>query len=98
MSVLELWWLSLAIFAAVIIVVAILLGLIIAVAKSIDRHAHAIWITGKQIAGNTVSIWLLAKIDQHLSGMVGAVESMDDRVASLDDALRGPSSVPPGRM
>src|SRR5919197_852625 len=59
MTVIDLWWLSLALFAAVIAVVALLLGLIISTAKSIDRHAGAIWIVGKQIAGNTVAIWML---------------------------------------
>jgi hypothetical protein len=92
MSVLESWWLSLAIFGAVVVVVAILLGLIIATAKSIDRHAYAIWIAGKQIAGNTVSIWLLAKIDRNLSGITDAVEAMGERVASLDDTLSGRSA------
>jgi hypothetical protein len=88
MSVLELWWLSLAIFAVVVIVLALLLGLIIGTAKSIDRHAHAIWVTGKRIAGNTVSIWLLEQINYGLFGMVDAVEAMDQRVASLEEALR----------
>jgi uncharacterized protein YoxC len=97
MSVLELWWLSLAIVAAVVVVVAILLGLIIATAKSIDRHAYAIWIVGKQIAGNTASIWLLDKIDRNLADISDAVEAMDDRVALLGDALRGESTSRRGR-
>ena len=92
MSVLELWWLSLAIAAVVVVILAILLGLIIATAKSIDRHAYAIWVAGKRIAGNTVSVWLLEQIHYDLFGIADALQAMDERVASLDDALRGTST------
>ena len=67
MNVQDMWWLSLGIGAAVVVVVAILLGLIIATAKSIDRRADAIWTAGKQIAGNTVAIWVLETIRNELA-------------------------------
>jgi len=47
MNVIDLWWLSLAIFAVVVVVVAALLGVIITAAKSIYRHAGAICGVGK---------------------------------------------------
>ena len=67
MNVQDMWWLSLGIGAAVVVVVAVLLGLIIATAKSIDRRADAIWTAGKQIAGNTVAIWVLETIRNELA-------------------------------
>lgn len=87
MSIIELWWLSLAIFAIVVVVVAVLLGLIIAAAKSIDRYTYAIWTVGKQIAGNTVSIWMLEKTNSELESITNAVQEMDRSVASLDSSL-----------
>lgn len=88
MDVIELWWLWTALFAAVVVVVAVLLGLIIAAAKRIDRHAEAIWIAGKQIAGNTVSIWMLEKANQKAEQMVEASRSLEKTAASMDEKLQ----------
>lgn len=62
----EMWWLSLAIFSVVVIVVAVLIGLIVATAKEIDGHAQRIWVVGKEIAANTVAIWMLHRTNQEL--------------------------------
>lgn len=91
MSVTELWWLSLGIFAVVVVIVAVLLGVIIAAAKSIDRHAGAIWVVGKEIAGNTVSI-------QMLEQSVGALRSVSESCRRIEAVLtppRGPSGTGP---
>ena len=80
MSNIDMWWLSIGIFAAVVVVVAVLLGLIVATAKSIDQHAVDIWIAGKQIAGNTVTIWVLKKITEE-------TEAVRDYVAAISSAL-----------
>lgn len=88
MDVIGLWWLSLGIFAVVVVVVAVLLGLIIAAAKSIDRHAATIWLTGKQIAGNTVSIWILEKTNEHVTEMMDSCRSLERTAASIDERLR----------
>lgn len=87
MDVVSLWWLSLAIFAVVVVVVAVLLGLIIAAAKSIDRHAEAIWTEGKQIAGNTVSIWMLEKVNEHLARLLDTAGSLQKSAASMEEKL-----------
>jgi hypothetical protein len=88
MDVIELWWLSLAIAGVVIVVVAVLLGLIIAAAKSIDRHASSIWIEGKKIAGNTVSIWILEQVDAKIEAIEQDVRSMERSLNSIDNTLR----------
>lgn len=85
MDIVQIWWLSLAIFCAVIAVVAVLLGLIIVTAKRIDRHAAEIWKVGKQIAGNTVSIWMLDQTNRRLSaiaGTLGAVQKKTEAIGS----------------
>jgi hypothetical protein len=97
MGVIELWWLSLAIAAVVVVVVAVLLGLIIATAKSIDRNAAAIWTVGKNIAGNTVSIWILEQIDDKIKKMGDSATSLVETAGSIDEKLRFLLSSSPGR-
>jgi uncharacterized protein YoxC len=88
MDVIELWWLSLAIAAVVVIVVALLLGLIVAAAKSIDHHAQQIWVAGKQIAGNTVSIWMLEKTNRQLEEILDDVQRLEQTAGQMNESLR----------
>ena len=87
---LQLWALSLTIGAVVIVVVAFLLGVIIAAAKSVDRHAAAIWTSGKQIAGNTAAIWMLdrtndalTRIHRDAAALAGIAERLDKTLGAL---------------
>lgn len=68
--------------------VAALLGLIVAAAKSIDRHAAAIWTVGKQIAGNTVSIWMLEETNRQMGKTRDATRSLEQTAASMDEKIR----------
>jgi hypothetical protein len=88
MNPMQWWLLSLAIGAVVVVVVAVLLGAIIGTARSIDRHANAIWVVGKQIAGNTVSIWMLEKSVHTLERVHEAVQSMNRSTLAIEDTLR----------
>jgi hypothetical protein len=92
MDLVQLWWLSLAIFVAVVVVVAVLLGLIIAAAKSIDRHAAGIWTVGKQIAGNTVSIWMLDQTNERLRQIQESARGAAQASGAIDERLRALSS------
>ncbi len=87
-SVVGLWWLSLGLSGVVVAVVAALLGEVIAAAKSIDRHADAIWTVGKQIAGNTVSIWMLEKTNEELGRIAQAGRAIEQTVGSMDEKLK----------
>ena len=49
MDPMTLWKISWAIGAVVVLIVAVLLIIIIVAARSIDKHAAAIWLAGKQI-------------------------------------------------
>ena len=83
----RLWWLSIGIGAAVIIVVAILLLAIIATARSIDRHAREIWEVGKKIAANTVSIWMLQQTNRVAGEILQTAKSIDQAARSLPPKL-----------
>lgn len=87
MDVVELWWLSIAIGSVVVVVVAVLLGMIVSTAKRIDNHAAGIWRAGKQIAGNTVSIWLLDNILGHVERVMEEAQTMRHRATSIDEKL-----------
>ncbi len=87
-DILRMWWFSLGISGVVVGVVAALLAQIIATARSIDRRADGIWTVGKQIAGNTVSIWMLARINDQVARMLDAAKSIDGTAASIDTRLR----------
>ena len=89
MTDLQLWWLALGLGAVVVIIVAVLLGLIIATAKSIDYHASAIWVSGKQIAGNTVSIWMLENANTALRGIHSTLDALHGTVTALNETLAG---------
>lgn len=94
----EQWWgLGLGIGAVVVAVVAILLGLIIAAARSIDGHAKAIWIVGKEIAGNTAAVWTLSEVAGATPRMRRAAESLEESAGQIADAVAGekPGSTPP---
>jgi hypothetical protein len=87
MDVTDLWWLSLGIAAVVTVVVAVLLGLVVAAAKSIDRHAGHIWLAGKQIAGNTVAIWMLERTNELAESMVERAGVLERGASSLNETL-----------
>lgn len=90
MDAMMLWKISWAIGAVVVVIVAVLLLVIIAAARSIDRHAAAIWLAGKQIAANTVSIWMLqqtnavaGEILETAKGIAAGAGSIDAKLSEL---------------
>lgn len=90
MDSLTIWTYSLIAGAIVILIVAALLILIVQAARSIDNHAKEIWQAGKNIAGNTVSIWMLKdtnivasdilKTAQSIAGVAGQINSKLDNL------------------
>ena len=77
------WWLSLGIFAVVVVVVAALLGAILATARRIDEHAAGIWTVGKQIAGDTVSIWMMETAVETLKKLERGMAQVERGIARL---------------
>ena len=68
-----LWYISLALGAGVIVVVALVLWLIAAEARKIRSSASAIWDGGQQIASQTVHIAALAHTNYRLRAIAGKV-------------------------
>lgn len=65
----QVWITSLAIFAVVLVVVAILLTLIVREARRITAGVSEIWNVGQRIANNTIHIALLEKTN-HVAGRI----------------------------
>ena len=87
MDTMTLWTYSLIAGAVVIVIVAVLLIMLIAAANRVDKHAAASWEEGKQIAGNTVSIWMLDKTNNVAGQILAGAQSINARAASIDEKL-----------
>lgn len=66
------WWVSLGVGVAVLLVVALLLTLIVRTARQIDAGAAQIWVAGKLVANNTVHVALLQRTNQVTGEILGA--------------------------
>lgn len=87
MESMTLWQISWAIGAVVVLIVAVLLLAIIAAARSIDRNAATIWQVGKEIAANTVSIWMLQKTNVVAADILATAQGIAQGAASIDAKL-----------
>ena len=87
MDPMTLWKISWAVGALVVLIVAALLLTIIAAARSIDRRANEIWIAGKQIAANTVSIWLLQKTNAVAGDILTTAKGIAAGAGAIDAKL-----------
>ena len=75
------------IVVAVVLIVAVLLIMLIAAANRVDKHAQHIWDAGKQIAGNTVSIWMLNVTNRVAGQILEGALSINNRAASIDTTI-----------
>lgn len=87
MENMTLWQISWAIGALVVVIVAVLLLVIIAAARSIDKRANEIWIAGKQIAANTVSIWMLQKTNAVAGDILATAKGIAAGAGAIDAKL-----------
>jgi hypothetical protein len=83
MDALTIWKWSLLGGAVVILIVAVLLIAIIVTARRIDKHALAIWIAGKNIAANTVSIWMLDRTNEVAAEILETAQSIDSSLKTV---------------
>ena len=72
----QLWFISLGLAVVVVIVVAILLEMIVRTAGGIDELVHSIWIGGKRIAANTVTIALLGETNDIAGKILGSASEI----------------------
>lgn len=88
MDTMLLWKISWAIGAVVVAIVAALLLVIIAAARSIDRNAATIWQVGKEIAANTVSIWMLQKTNVVAGEILSTAQAIAAGAGAIDEKLK----------
>ena len=73
----QMWTVTLAIYAVVLVVVATLLTLILLTARRIRAGVGTIWVGGQKIANNTIHIALLqqtnAAVERILASAVGVI-------------------------
>ncbi len=87
MDPMTLWKISWAVGALVVVIVAALLLIIIVAARSIDRSAKEIWTVGKQIAANTVSIWMLQKTNAVAGEILATAKAIAVGAGAIDSKL-----------
>lgn len=95
-----LWWIPVAVAFVVCIVAVGLLQNILVVARNIDSNVHTIWTVGKQIANNTVELWLLSKTVGLVKDIRVAAPQINDvaqRIAQhAQECQHCPACVSPG--
>ncbi len=89
MDSMTLWKISWAIGLVVVLIVAVLLLLILAAARRIDKGAAAIWQAGKEIASNTVSIWMLQKTNVVAGEILSVAQGIAAGAGAIDAKLAG---------
>lgn len=80
------WWLTLALGLAVALVAVVLLHTFYRQVRRIEAGTDAIWETGKQVARNTATTWMLHQTTVRLDGLTDEALRHD---ALLDAALAG---------
>jgi len=84
MSTEALWWLTLALGLVVCLVAVALLQIFYRKVRRIEAGSDAIWETGKQVARNTATTWMLHQTTVRLDGFT--TEALKQE-AFLEEAL-----------
>lgn len=63
------WWAALGAGLVVAVVVVLLLHRLLRVVREIEAGAEQIWLTGKEVAGNTSTTWMLDSAAGTLEGL-----------------------------
>jgi len=79
------WWVSLAIFVVILIVVALLLTLVLNTARKIEQVASQIWTVGQLVANNTVHIPLLMTTNRAVSSIYGEAGKILDAATRIEE-------------
>ena len=77
------WWVTLAIFVVVLVVVAVLLTLILRTAKDIRAGVSLIWNVGQRIANNTIQLALLEKTNAGASAILTSAVGIIGATAAI---------------
>ena len=86
MSTNALWWLTLGLGLAVALIAVVLLQIFYRLVRRIETGSEAIWETGKKVARNTATTWMLHQTTVRLDSLTDEALRHD---AFLDQALAG---------
>ena len=84
MSTNALWWLTLGLGLAVALIAVVLLQVFYRLVRRIEAGSEAIWETGKKVARNTATTWMLHQTTVRLDSLTDEALRHD---AFLDEAL-----------
>lgn len=84
MSTNALWWLTLGLGLAVALIAVVLLQIFYRLVRRIEAGSEAIWETGKKVARNTATTWMLHQTTVRLDSLTDEALRHD---AFLDQAL-----------
>ncbi len=76
------WAISLGLGLVVIVAAVVLLQIFLNEVHRIERGAGAIWATGKQVARNTATTWMLAKTSGRLDRLTAEALRYDEFLRS----------------
>lgn len=76
------WAISLGLGLVVIVAAVVLLQIFLNEVHRIERGAAAIWATGKQVARNTATTWMLAKTSGRLDRLTAEALRHDEFLRS----------------
>lgn len=75
------WWATLAAGAVVLVVLVLLLRTLARVADDIDHELTRVWTSGKRLAGNTATTWLI-------DATAASLEALDTELEAVADERR----------
>lgn len=93
-AVLQVWIVSLVIFALVLVVVAILLTLILQTTKQIHGGVSAIWNVGQKVANNTVQLALLDRTNRVAQGILASAAGIATATGAIANHAAGCQGCP----
>ncbi|MGE5834920.1 MAG: hypothetical protein ACM4AI_10605 [Acidobacteriota bacterium] len=84
----QVWAVSLAIYLAVVAVVAVLLTMILMTARRIREGTAAIWAVGQKVANNTIQIALLVQTNHLVSQILSGAAKTAAAVQAVEEHAR----------
>jgi hypothetical protein len=94
MSTNALWWLSLGLGLVVALVAVVLLELFYRQVRRIELGSEAIWETGKQVARNTATTWMLHQTTVRLDGLTEEALRHDALLDAAGATANGSGAAP----
>lgn len=95
MSTNALWWMTLGLGLVVAVAATVLLQIFYRLVRRIEAGSAAIWETGKKVARNTATTWMLHQTTVRLDGLTDEALRHDaflDQVAAGADADASPEA------